>query len=307
VIPDPLLEGDSARRLEVAHDADSSLAQTTGGRSLAADAWRRFRRNKLAMFGLILVVALLLIAIIGPFLVQDPTKLAKINMEPPTSQHPFGLDQRGGDVLARVVYGIRLSLMIGFLATFMETVIGIIVGALAGWAGGWIDSILMRFVDVVLGIPYILLAFAFITVFGKGVPSVILTLAFTAWLQTARVVRAGFLQAKELDYVEAARALGVPSRRIMRRHILPNVFQPIIILIAIGIGSAILAEAALSFLNVGVKYPQPSLGLMISESQGFFSTAPYLLFFPGLAIALTVLGFLLVGDGLRDALDVKDI
>jgi ABC-type dipeptide/oligopeptide/nickel transport system permease subunit len=287
-------------------DADATLAEVAPARSLAADAWRRFRRNRLALLGLVLVTALFLVAVFGPFFVGDPTRLAKINLEPPTSQHPFGIDNRGGDVLANVVHGIRLSLFIGFLATALETLIGLLVGAVSGWFGGRADSILMRIVDVMLGIPYIILAYAFITVFGRGVGAVILTLAFTAWLQTARVVRAGFLQARQLEYVEAARALGIPSWRIMWRHILPNVFQPVVVLMAVGVGSAILAEAALSFLGVGVPPPAPSLGRMIEESNSFFSRAPYLLLFPGGALILTVLGFILVGDGLRDALDVKD-
>ena len=289
-------------------DADATLAQAGVGRSLAQDAWRRFRRNRLAMVGLGIVVFLILVAVIGPFLVQDPTTYSKrVFLEPPTNQHPFGVDRRGGDVLANVVHGIRLSLFIGLLATFLETIIGVTIGAIAGWFGRWTDAFIMRFVDIMLGIPYILLAYAFITVLGRGVGAVVLTLALTAWLQTARTVRAGFLQARELEYVEAARALGMPSRRIMWRHILPNVFQPVVVLIAVGVGSAILSEAALSFLGVGVPFPQPSLGRMIAEFSSDFPRAPYLLVFPGAAIMLSVLGFLLVGDGLRDALDVKDV
>jgi ABC-type dipeptide/oligopeptide/nickel transport system permease subunit len=311
VIPDPILEGASSHRIdEGSHEApiaDSTLTDAGPTRSLAKDAWRRFKRNKLAMFGLVLVVFLVLVAIIGPFFVQSPTTLSRISLEGPSKQHPFGLDNRGGDVLARVVYGIRLSIFIGILATIIETIIGVVVGAAAGWFGGWIETVSMRFVDIMLGIPYIILAYAFITVLGRGVAAVILTLALTAWLQTSRTVRAGFIQVKELEYVEAARALGVPNRRIMWRHILPNTFQPVVVLMAVGVGSAILAEAALSFLGVGVQPPQPSLGLMIDQSKNYFNTAPYLLFFPALAIVLTVLGFLLVGDGLRDALDVKDV
>lgn len=287
--------------------ADLSLLEAGPGRSLAQDAWRRFKRNRLAMFGLVLVVFLVIVAVVGPFVVQDPTKFSKtVFKEPPTNQHPFGVDHRGADVLANVVHGVRLSLFIGIMATVLETVIGILVGAVAGWFGGIFDTISMRIVDVMLGIPYIILAYAFITVLGRGVPAVILTLALTAWLQTARVVRAGYLQAKELEYVEAAKALGVGQWRIMWRHILPNVFQPVIVLVAVGVGSAILAEAALSFLGVGIQPPAPSLGRMIADSQSHFAAAPYLLIFPGLAIIVTVLGFLLVGDGLRDALDVKD-
>jgi ABC-type dipeptide/oligopeptide/nickel transport system permease subunit len=286
---------------------DSSLHDVGPSRSLLQDAWRRFRRNKLAMFGLFLVVFLVLVAIFGPLFVQDPTHLSKtVFREPPTRQHPFGVDQKGADILARVVYGIRLSLFIGVMATLLETFIGVVIGAVAGWYGRWVDSVLMRFVDIMLGIPYIILAYAFITVLGKGVPAVILSLAFTAWLQTARTLRAGFIQTKELEYIEAARALGVKNRRIMIRHILPNAMQPVVVLMAIGVGSAILAEAALSFLGVGVRPPNPSLGLMVADSQSYLTGSPYMFIFPGMAIVITVLGFLLVGDGLRDALDVKD-
>jgi ABC-type dipeptide/oligopeptide/nickel transport system permease subunit len=297
----------AADTLVEAMELDSTLHEVGPARSLGQDAWRRFKRNKLAMFGLVLVVALLLIALIGPFLVQDPySTVGNVALEKPTQQHWFGTDNVGRDVLARVVYGIRLSLFIGVLVAFLETVLGIFVGAIAGWFGRWTDTILMRMVDILLGIPYILLAFAIITVIGQGVATVIVVLILTSWLQTTRVVRAGFLQTKELEYVEAARSVGVGSWRIIWRHILPNVFQPVVVLMAIGIGSAILAEAALSFLGVGVIEPTASLGLMINSARPFISTAPYLLIFPGIAIMATVLGFLLVGDGLRDALDVRD-
>jgi len=286
---------------------DTSLGDVGPSRSLGRDAWRRFRRNKLAMAGLAIVVLLVLIGLIGPFLVQDPTRLGKAIKERPTSLHPFGTDQLGADELARVVYGIRLSLFIGFVATLAESVIGLTVGAVAGWFRGWADTILMRFVDIILGVPYLVLALALITAIGRGVTAVVLTLAATAWLQTARTVRAGFLQVRDLEYVDAARTTGVPTFRIIWRHVMPNVFQPVVVLAAVGIGSAILAEAALSFLGVGVIPPTPSLGLMISQSNSYFTQAPHLLLFPGLAIVLLVLGFLLVGDGLRDALDVKDV
>ncbi|MCU1499780.1 MAG: binding-protein-dependent transport system inner rane component [Acidimicrobiales bacterium] len=288
-------------------DLDASLADVGPSRSLAADAWRRFRRNRLAMFGLALVSFLLLVAIFGPFLVQDPLDTSGLSREPPTNQHWFGTDRLGHDVFARVVHGVRLSLFIGFVATAVETLIGIVVGALAGWFRGWSDTILMRFVDILLGIPYFVLALVMVTIIGRGITAVIVTLALTAWLQTARTVRAGFLQVRELEYVEAAKAIGVPTKRIIVRHVLPNVFQPVIVLVAVGIGSAILAEAALSFLGVGIPPPQPSLGLMVAEAQTEVTNAFYLLFFPAMGIVITVLGFLLVGDGLRDALDVKDI
>lgn len=285
---------------------NASLQDVGPSRSLAQDAWRRFKRNKLAMFGLFLVVFLVLVAIFGPMIV-DIGERSDFAREKPTKQHWFGTDPQGYDIFAQVIRGIRLSILIGFAATLLETLIGVVVGALAGWFGKWVDTVLMRIVDILLGIPYLLFAFALIAIMGRGIGAMVGTIAVTAWLQTARTVRAGFIQAKNLEYVEAARALGVKSGRIMWRHILPNVFQPVIVLIAVGIGSAILAEAALSFLGVGIQAPQVSLGLMVKDAttKGLVG-APHMLIFPGLAIVLTVLGFLLVGDGLRDALDVKD-
>lgn len=285
---------------------DASLTEVGPSRSLASDAWRRFRRNKLAMVGLIIIIFLVAVALIGPLLVQDPLAQGPIPKEKPTNQHIMGTDRLGRDVLARVVYGMRLSLFIGLVVTAVETIIGVFVGAIAGWFKGWPDTVLMRFVDILLGIPYLVLALVMVSLIGKGITAVILTLAVTAWLQTARTVRAGFITVRDLEYIEAAKAIGVPTRRIISRHVMPNVFQPVVVLVAVGIGSAILAEAALSYLGVGVKPPAPSLGLMIAESQSSFGNAPHLLIFPGIAIVLTVLGFLLVGDGLRDALDVKD-
>jgi peptide/nickel transport system permease protein len=246
-------------------------------------------------------------ALIGPFFVQDPYKQERLlSRTGPDSHHWFGTDQLGRDEFARVVYGMRLSLLVGFAVAGLQFFIGVTLGATAGWVGRWVDVIITRFIDIMLGIPYLVLAFAFIAVIGRGIGAVILTLAMSSWLVTARVVRAGFTQVKHLEYVEAARAVGVKDFRIVWRHILPNVIQPVIVLVAVGVGTAILAEAALSFLGVGVQEPTASLGLMISRSRSFFSTSPHLLFFPGAAIALIVLGFLLVGDGLRDALDVKD-
>jgi ABC-type dipeptide/oligopeptide/nickel transport system permease subunit len=285
---------------------DASLGDVSYSRSLMSDAWRRFRRNKLALFGLFLVALLLLVAVFGPMLVGDPLRTTPIPRARPSREHLFGTDQLGRDVFARTVHGIRLSLFIGFLVVVLETLIGVLVGALAGWFKGIIDTVLMRIVDILLGIPYLILALALVAVLGRGVSAVIVTLALTAWLPTARTVRAGFLQVRGLEYVEAARTVGVSTWRTIWRHVLPNTFQPIVVLMAVGVGAAILSEAALSFLGVGVQEPQPSLGLMISRAQSFYSTAPHLLFFPGFAIVITVLGFLLVGDGLRDAFDVKD-
>ena len=284
-----------------------SLKDVGPSRSLASDAWRRFRRNRLAMLGLALVIFMILVGLVGPMLVQDPLDTGGLSKEAPTNQHGMGTDGLGRDVFARVVHGIRLSLLIGFLASLSMTVIGITYGAISGWYRGWADTIMMRIVDILFGIPYLVLALVFVTILGRGVSSVIITLSITAWLQTARVVRAGVLEVRELEYVDAARALGVPTRRILRRHVRPTVFQPVIVLMAVGIGSAMIAEAALSFLGVGIQKPEPSLGLMVNEAQTEVTQHFYLLAFPSLAIVLCVLGFMLIGDGLRDALDVKDV
>lgn len=301
------IPGSRLRSEDAPSGMSDGLNEVLPVRSFRQDAWRRFRRNRLAIFGLGLVLALVVVGLVGPFLVRDPLAQERLlSKSGPDSTHWFGTDQLGRDMFARVVYGIRLSLLIGFAVTALETLIGVSLGALAGWRGRLTDTFIMRTIDVFLGIPYLVLAFAFIAVIGRGIGAVVITLAVTSWLTTARLVRAGFLQAKQFEYVEAARSLGVPPRRIVWRHIMPNVVQPIIVLVAVGIGSAVLAEAALSYLGVGVQEPTPSLGLMISRAQSFFSTSPHLLLFPAGAIVLLVLGFLLVGDGLRDALDVKE-
>jgi peptide/nickel transport system permease protein len=300
----PITDDDYA--VQQAINLDASLADVAPQRSLAADAWRRFRRNKLALFGLGLVLVLILLAVFGPLFVASPTYTNPTNFDSPSGAHWLGTDDVGRDVLARIVYGIRLSLFIGFVATMAETFIGIVIGALAGWFRGWIDTVLMRIVDIMLGVPYLVLALVLVSVLHPGVPAVIITLAATAWLQTARTVRAGFLQVRDLEYVEAAQATGVSTFRIIWRHIMPNVLQPVVVLMAVGVGAAILAEAALSFLGAGIHEPQASLGLMINKGQFFVTTHPMLLIAPGVTIVLCVLGFLLIGDGLRDALDVKD-
>src|SRR4051812_15646214 len=189
-------------------DVDSSLAEVGPSRSLAGDAWKRFRRNRLAMFGLVLVLVLAIVSLVGPLLVQDPLFTGGLSREAPTNQHLMGTDELGRDVMARVVYGIRLSLFIGIVVTIIETVIGIVVGAVAGWRRGWVDSVLMRIVDVLLGIPYLVLALAMVTVIGKGVPAGILPLAITAWLQTPRHARGRFPAAPRTKPPEAGNAAG---------------------------------------------------------------------------------------------------
>jgi peptide/nickel transport system permease protein len=268
--------------------------------------WSRFKQNRLALGALVFLLLLLLLAIfadwVAPYGFSE--RPLKINT-PPSWDHPFGTDQIGRDIMSRVIYGARISLRIGVLATVMSTSIGIVAGAVSGFFGGWVDSVISRIVDVFLAIPYIVLAVSIAAVMGRSENSVIIILGLTGWLFVQRIVRSSFLQLKEQEFVEAATALGFNRWRIMFRHILPNALQPIIVYAAIAVGSAILAEAALSFLGAGPVDPTPAWGLMVSTAKGRLKPAPYELLFPAIAIVVTVLSFLLIGDGLRDALDPK--
>jgi ABC-type dipeptide/oligopeptide/nickel transport system permease subunit len=275
--------------------------------SLWSDAWKRFKRNKLAVIGLGFILGLIVVAfladLIAPYSITERDS-GQFRVGP-SADHWFGTDIIGRDVFSRVVYGSRVSLRIGIISTVISMTIGVVLGAFAGFTGGWVEGAIMRFIDVFLAIPYIILAIAVATVFGRSENSVIIVLGFTGWLGVARIVRASFLQLKKLEYVEAAHALGFGKARIMFRHILPNALQPIIVYGTIAIGGFILSEAALSFLGVGPQDPTPAWGLMVSQGKGDLANAPHLVFFPGMAITLTVLAFVLVGDGLRDALDPK--
>ena len=275
-------------------------------RPLRKDVWRRFRRNRLAMVGLVLLVALVLLAVFAPLVAPySITERTSEFRQPPSADHWFGTDRIGRDVFSRVVHGARVSLKVGIAATVVSLVIGILAGAIAGFFGGILDTVIMRFTDAFLAIPYVILAIAIATVIGRGENSVIIVLGLTGWLAICRIVRSSFLALKRLEYVEAATAIGASRFRIVFRHILPNALQPIIVYGTIAVGSAILAEAALSFLGVGAVDPTPAWGLMVQEGRGDLVNAPHLLFFPGGAIFLTVLSLVFVGDGLRDALDAK--
>lgn len=284
----------------------SELTELMAGRPMRADIWRKFRRNKLAMIGLAFIVLLVLVAIFASVVAPyGPTERTSEFRQPPSWDHLFGTDRIGRDVFSRVIYGARVSLRVGILATVISLVIGVIGGAIAGFFGGAVDTLIMRVTDVFLAIPYIILAIAIATVLGRGENTVIVVLGLTGWLAICRIVRSSYLSLKRLEYVEAATAVGASRTRTMFRHILPNALQPIIVYGTISIGGVILSEAALSFLNVGAVPPTPAWGLMVGEGRGDLVNAPHLLFFPGAAIFVTVLAFVFVGDGLRDALDAK--
>jgi ABC-type dipeptide/oligopeptide/nickel transport system permease subunit len=289
-----------------APSGEVGISEVPAGRPLRRDVWRRFRRNRLALAGLVFIVALIVVAILAPLVAPyGPTERGGPFRAGPSGDHWFGTDRIGRDVFSRVVFGARISLRVGILATGISLVIGILLGSVSGFFGGIVDTLIMRTTDMFLAIPYIVLAIAIATIFGRSENAVILVLGLTGWLGITRIVRASFLSLRELEYVEAARALGFSRTRTMFRHILPNALQPIIVYGTIAIGSVILAEAALSFLQVGPQPPTPAWGLMVAEGKGDLTNAPHLLFFPGAAIFATVLAFVFVGDGLRDALDPR--
>jgi peptide/nickel transport system permease protein len=286
---------------------DPTGADLGVARPLRIDVWRRFRRNHLAMVGLFFVVFLVVVAIfapaIAPYGITERTSGSA--RQPPSMDHFFGTDNIGRDVFSRVVYGARVSLKIGILATIISLTIGLLLGATSGFFGGIIGTLIMRLTDVFLAIPYIVLAVAIATVLGRSENSIILIIGVIGWTSIARIVRSSFLSLKRLEYVEAATALGFSRSRVMFKHILPNALQPIIIYGTIAIGSVILTEAALSFVGVGPVDPTPAWGKMVAEAKSSLTNAPHMLFFPAGAIFLTVLSFVFVGDGLRDALDPK--
>jgi ABC-type dipeptide/oligopeptide/nickel transport system permease subunit len=289
---------------------EAGIGDVAPATSPLADAWKRFRRNIPAMIGLAVLLLLVLLAIFAPVVCKySPYDINTKDrlIGPFRGSHWFGTDRTGRDLFAQVVFGIRISLKVGFIVAFVAGILGTLIGALAGYLGGWIDTIVMRLVDVFLSIPYIITTVALVGVLGRGVNAVIIALCLTGWFVDARIVRSTFLSLKEQEFVQAARALGYSTPRIVFRHILPNALQPVIVYTTLGIGGAILGEAALSFLAIGVLPPEPSWGLLVSQSKGLLDTAPHLVFFPGAAIFVTVLAFVMVGDGLRDALDPKMI
>jgi ABC-type dipeptide/oligopeptide/nickel transport system permease subunit len=306
-IGDPGIAAEGTEGIDLGATDAHTDATLIAPRSSRADVWRRFKQNRLAMFGLVFLVFLIFVAIFAPWIApyDFDERTPGAFREGPSADHWFGTDVVGFDVFSRVVYGARISLRVGFLATFMAILIGLLLGAIAGFAGGRTDNLIMRITDIFLAIPYIILAVAVATIFGQSVNSVILVLGLTGWLGICRIVRASFLALSRLEYVEAARALGFSNTRIIFRHMLPNALQPVIVYATIAVGSVILSEAALSFLGVGPVNPTPAWGLMVAEAKSTLAVAPHMLLFPGMAIFLTVLAFVFIGDGLRDALDPK--
>jgi len=276
-------------------------------RSLFADAMHRLFRNKLAIAGMIIMGTFLLTAIFAPLIAPyDPIKQELImRRRPPSQEHWFGRDDLGRDILSRIIFGARLSLQVGVLSVGFAIVIGALIGAFTGFMGGWVDSIVMRLMDIMLAFPSLLLAIAIVSILGPGLINMLYAIGIVSIPAYARIARASVLTVKEQDYVLAARAIGVPPARLLFRNILPNCLTPLIVQGTLGIGTAILDAAGLSFLGLGAQPPKPEWGAMLGQGRYSMFTAPHIVIYPGVAIMLTVLGFNLFGDGLRDALDPK--
>jgi peptide/nickel transport system permease protein len=269
--------------------------------------WRYFKKNKLAVGGLAVIAITFLIAGFASFMApHDPGKTdVSLKLQPPSPQHVLGTDQLGRDVFSRMLYGSRISLSVGFVAVAISILIGILVGALAGYYGGWIDSLLMRFVDIMICFPSFFLILTVVALLGPSLLKVMFVIGITSWMGTSRFVRAEFLSLRERDFVQAAQALGVRDLRIIFRHILPNALAPVFVTATLDVATAILVEAGLSFLGFGAQPPAPSWGNILTEGRTYIFDAWWLTLFPGLAILITVLSFNLLGEGLRDALDPR--
>ena len=259
----------------------------------------------MARVGAGIVLITVLAAVLGPWLAPfDPSaqELA-LRLAGPTGLHWFGLDELGRDIFARVLAGARISLLVGIVVVGVSSTVGVVLGSIAGYFGGRIDEIISRVIDILLAFPGLLLAIAMVAVLGPSLTNVVFALSLIGWVGYARLVRGQVLRARELDFVQAARALGATTSRILARHVIPTTLPAVSVQATLGMGGAILAEAALSFLGLGVQPPTPSWGTMLNYGRGHLLDAPHLTIFPGLAIAILVLGFNFLGDGLRDALD----
>ena len=277
---------------------------------IRAFVFREHRMNRLTIVGLIIVAVLVIVAIFAPWIATHDVGATNLSLRylPPSAQYFFGTDSTGRDIFSRVVFGARISLKVGIVVVTVSAIVGTLLGALAGYYGGWIDRFISGYVfNVFLAFPGLLLAIAMVAFLGAGLNKLIFALCIIGWVGYARLIRGQVLKVREYDFVQAARALGASDARILLIHILPNAIQPLIVQASLGMAGAVLSEAALSFLGLGVPPPSPSWGVMIEEARDLstLQAAPHALIFPGIAIALTVLAFNFIGDGLREYLDPK--
>jgi len=304
-----------ATAIGIVQQVDWDVPEQTG---LWSDAWVRFRRNPLAVAGLAVIVVMIVLAIGARLptnpgglwhvlhLTGDPVQQEVTNTYAlPSLQHPLGTDVLGRDQLSRILYGASISLTIGMVVQFLILIIGGVIGMVAGYFGGWIDNLLMRFTDIMYAFPDLLLVLVFVAAFGPSFWSIFIALGLVYWVGLARLVRGQVLSIKEKEYVEAAIMTGTSPFKLIVKHLVPNSLGPVIVTLTFGIPAAIFTEAALSFLGIGIRPPEPSWGVMIEDGYAGIFADPRQVIFPGIAVALTMLSFTFVGDGLRDALDPR--
>lgn len=288
-------------------DIDSAEAIVRPSVTYWQDAWRRLKKNRMAMVGLWTIVAILVIAIFGPMI--SPYSYSDQNLEEQnqycSSKHWLGTDDLGRDLLTRIMYGARISLTVGFLASLINLTVGVIYGGISGFYGGKIDNIMMRIVEVLNAIPMLLYVILLMVILEPGLQNILIALGLVYWLGMARIVRGQVLSLKEQDYVLAARSIGASNWQIITKHLIPNAMGPIIVTATLNIPSAIFTEAFLSFIGLGVNAPMASWGVLASDALQSFRSYPWQLFFPAIAISITMFAFNFLGDGLRDALDPK--
>ena len=294
---------------EQVNDIAVSVSKKYAKRSQMAEIWRNLKKNKGAVIGLVLIVLLILLAVCAPLLYDYDRDIVAQNirerLQGPSLQHPFGTDEYGRDIMARVIWGTRYSLPIGFIATIVAILLGVTMGAVAGYYGGWVENVLMRFGDIFASIPHILLAIVVVSVLGQSATNLMIAVGITSTPAFIRVARAAVLTVRNQEYVEAARAIGMKNWKIILKHIIPNALSPIVVQTTLRVCSAIISASALSFLGLGIPAPAPEWGTMLSAGRKFIRDYSYMTLFPGLAIMVTVLALNMLGDGLRDAMDPK--
>ena len=286
---------------------NGTLADFTAGISLWQDAWLRLRKNYLALFGLAVLILMVIIAILTPWIApygyEEQNLL--LGASPPSAQHWLGTDIFGRDMLTRIFYGGRVSLMVGFIATGVALVIGVLWGTVAGYVGGRVDMVMMRIVDILYALPFMIFIILLMVVFGRSILLLFLAIGAVEWLTMARIVRGQVQNLRKQEFVEAAYSLGLSRWTIIRRHLIPNTLGPVIVYTTLTIPSVMLLEAFLSFLGLGIQPPQSSWGLLINYGVETMEEYPWLLIFPGLALSITLFALNFLGDGLRDALDPR--
>lgn len=293
----------------IGFESSESEAMVRPNISFWQDAWRRLKKNQVAMISLVILGILIIMSIVGPYIngygydVQnhDPSMLSAV----PSAKHWFGTDNLGRDLFSRVWIGGRVSLLIGFVGTAIELIVGCIYGGISGYFGGKIDTVMMRIVEIISSIPYLLVVILLLIVMPKGIPTLIVALCITGWVGIARLIRGQVMQLKESEYVLAAKALGASPARIIAKHLIPNTIGVIIVYMTMDVPAFIFSEAFLSFLGLGVQAPDTSWGALIQEGQGVLTIHPHILIFPAAALCLAVIAFNLLGDGLRDAFDPR--